>query len=131
MECQFACRAVLGSPVGNHTETHCSSKGSSEPKGKSRDEVDSDREVTEEEKTEEKTTASDRRSAILEWLMKGKWHAKITLSKLLRVEPETERTRLDFVSEKLFDDCLFFASHNIGSNKSLGLVSSPSAWKRY
>ncbi|ELR21567.1 uncharacterized protein ACA1_227370 [Acanthamoeba castellanii str. Neff] len=51
--------------------------------------------------------------------MKGKWHAKITLSKLLAIDPKTDRTRLDFVTEKLFDDALLFASLGIGADHSL------------
>lgn len=44
----------------------------------------------------------------LEMLMKGKWHAKITLNKLLQMD-DKHAARIDLVSEKVFNDALLFA----------------------
>ena len=46
---------------------------------------------------------------VLEMLMKGKWHAKINLDKLLQLD-SSNNARLDLVSEKIFTDALLFAS---------------------
>ena len=46
---------------------------------------------------------------VLEMLMKGKWHAKINLDKLLQLDANNN-ARLDLVSDKIFSDALLFAS---------------------
>ena len=53
---------------------------------------------------------------VLEMLMKGKWHAKINLNKLLQLDGQNA-ARLDLVTEKLFTDAILFSS--------LGLHSTP------
>ncbi len=55
--------------------------------------------------------------------MKGKWHAKITLSKLLAIDNKTGKTRLDCVTEKLFNDCILLSTYGIGQNNELAKVS--------
>ncbi|KAL6064261.1 CLTH domain-containing protein [Balamuthia mandrillaris] len=54
---------------------------------------------------------------LLEWRMKGKWHAKITLSKLLDVSPSTNKSRLDFVTERTFQDCVLFSALHLYSRE--------------
>ena len=55
---------------------------------------------------------------VLEMLMKGKWHAKINLNKLLQLDANNS-ARLDLVTEKVFTDAILFSS--------LGLHSTPGA----
>lgn len=110
MECQFACRAVLYDTDISGMHDHQAKRYHEGGKEK--------------EYAGEATLHS---SGVLEWLMKGKWHAKITLNKLLTVDPKTERTRLDFVTEKLFDDALFFSSLGLGTDDGLHSVPLPCA----
>jgi hypothetical protein len=111
MECQFACRAVVAPPV-------TSDNGAADLRATAA--ADAGKASEGEEDASE--TAGATEGGVLEWLMKGKWHAKITLSKLLAIDPKTDRTRLDFVTEKLFDDALLFASLGIGADDSLRSV---------
>ena len=45
---------------------------------------------------------------VLEMLMKGKWHAKINLDKLLQLDA-ANNARLDLVTDRIFSDALLFA----------------------
>ena len=56
---------------------------------------------------------------VLEMLMKGKWHAKINLDKLLQLD-NNNNARLDLVTDKLFTDALLFAQ--LGLCSTVGRV---------
>ena len=56
---------------------------------------------------------------VLEMLMKGKWHAKINLDKLLQLDA-ANNARLDLVTDKIFTDALLFAS--LGLCSTVGRV---------
>jgi len=122
MECQFACRAVVkcaDAARANDEADLAAGKGKS--KTSEGDQHDHDHDHNENGDDDKRA----HEGGVLEWLMKGKWHAKITLSKLLAIEPKTDRTRLDFVTEKLFDDAILFTSLGIGADHSLHPVLSP------
>lgn len=115
MECQFACRAVVkcadAARTNDEADLLAAGKGKSKTSEGDHHDHDHDHDGDDDKRAHE--------GGVLEWLMKGKWHAKITLSKLLAIDPKTDRTRLDFVTEKLFDDALLFASLGIGADHSL------------
>jgi hypothetical protein len=52
------------------------------------------------------------RGAVTEYLMRGKWHAKIGLSKILNTaagSDKSAKSRIDLVTERMFDDALALA----------------------
>ena len=96
VEAQMVCRALLeptpnaSSPLGDHTQQQSQQAQQYEYGG-----------------------------YVLEMLMKGKWHAKINLDKLLQLDA-SNNARLDLVTDKIFTDALLFA--DLGLHTTVGRV---------
>ncbi len=65
-----------------------------------------------------------RRGAVVERLMRGKWHAKIGLAKILDA-PAAGKSRIDLVTERMFDDVLALAAAGVrGASAEVHLIAA-------
>lgn len=69
---------------------------------------------------------------VVECLMRGKWHAKIGLSKILykTVGADDGKSRIDLVTERMFDDAVALAAAGlVGASGDLDVVAAGATWR--